>query len=107
MHQSDFVAHQQNMKFAITLSILVIFWQFCDAKEVTKNLKKQLKELKSKYASIQLSMGMYIPETDGSGPLCTTDLFQNKYYLLLAYFNLKQNKISNKFFLTIKKEKEN
>ena len=105
MHQSDFVAQQQNMKFAITLSILVIFWQFCDAKEVTKNLKKQLKELKSKYASIQLSMGMYIPETDGSGPLCITDLFQNKYYL--AYFNLKQNKISNKFFLTIKKEKEN
>ena len=107
MHQSDFVAQQETMKFAIKLAILVIFWQFCDAKEVTKNLKKQLKELKSKYASIQLSMGMYIPETDGSGPLCITDLFQNKYYLLLAYFNLKQNKISNKFFLTIKKEKEN
>ena len=105
MHQSDFVAQQQNMKFAITLSILVIFWQFCDAKEVTKKLKKDLKALKTKYESIQLSMGMYIPETDGSGPLCITDLFQNKYYL--AYFNLKQNKISNKFFLTIKKEKEN
>ena len=60
MHQSDFVAQQQNMKFVITLSILVIFWQFCDAKEVTKKLKKDLKALKTKYESIQLSMGMYI-----------------------------------------------
>ena len=60
MHQSDFVAQQENMNFAIKLIILVIFWQFCDAKEVTKNLKKQLKELKTKYASIQLFMGMYM-----------------------------------------------
>ena len=60
MHQSDFVAQQENMKFAIILSILVIFCQFCDAKEVTKKLKKQLKELKTKYASIQLFMGMYM-----------------------------------------------
>ena len=63
MHQSDFVAQQENMKFAITLSILVIFWQFCDAKEVTKKLKKDLKALKTKYESIQLSMGMYIAYT--------------------------------------------
>ena len=60
MHQSDFVAQQENMNFAIKLIILVIFWQFCDAKEVTKNLKKQLKQLKTKYASIQLFMGMYM-----------------------------------------------
>ena len=60
IHQSDFVAQQENMNFAIKLIILVIFWQFCDAKEVTKNLKKQLKELKTKYASIQLFMGMYM-----------------------------------------------
>ena len=60
MHQSDFVAQQQNMKFVITLSILVIFWQFCDAKEVTKKLKKDLKALKTKYESIQLFMGTYM-----------------------------------------------
>ena len=59
MHQSGFVAKQENMNFAITLLILVIFWQFCDAKEVTKKLKKDLKALKTKYESIQLSMGMY------------------------------------------------
>ena len=59
MHQSDFVAQQANMNFAIKLLILVIFWQFCDAAEITKKLKKQVKELKTKYASIQLSMGMY------------------------------------------------
>ena len=60
MHQSDFAAQQENMNFAIKLIILVIFCQFCDAKEVTKNLKKQLKQLKTKYASIQLFMGMYM-----------------------------------------------
>ena len=48
------------MNIAKTLSILVIFWQFCDANEVTKNLKKQVKELKTKYASIKLFMGMYM-----------------------------------------------
>ena len=83
IHQSGFAAQQENMNFAITILILVIFWQFCDAKEVTKNIKKKLKEIKTKYASIQLSMGMYIvyctyiPETDDSGPLCITDLFQS------------------------------
>ena len=60
MHQSDFAAQQENMNFAKTLLILVIFWQFCDANEVTKNLKKQVKELKTKYASIKLFMGMYM-----------------------------------------------
>ena len=60
MHQSDFVAQQETMKFAIKLAILVIFWQFCDANEVTKKLKKQVKELKTKYASIKLLMGMYM-----------------------------------------------
>ena len=60
MHQSDFVAQQENMNFAITLLILVIFWQFCDAKEITKKLKKQVKELKTKYSSMKLSMGMYM-----------------------------------------------
>ena len=60
MHQSDFVAQQENMNFAKTLLILVIFWQFCDATEVTKKLKKQVKKLKTKYDSIKLFMGMYI-----------------------------------------------
>ena len=59
MHQSDFVAQQESMNFAKTLLILVIFWQFCDAVKVTKELKKQVKELETKYKSIQLSMGMY------------------------------------------------
>ena len=60
MHQSDFVAQQETMKFAIKLAILVIFWQFCDAKGITKNLKKQVKELKTKHDSIKLFMGMYM-----------------------------------------------
>ena len=60
MHQSDFAVQQENMNFAKTLLILVIFWQFCDANEVTKILKKQVKELKTKYASIKLFMGMYM-----------------------------------------------
>ena len=60
MHQSGFVAKQENMNFAITLLILVIFWQFCDANEVTKKLKKQVKELKTKHDSIKMFMGMYM-----------------------------------------------
>ena len=60
MHQSGFVAQQENMNFAITLLILVIFWQFCDANEVTKKIKKQVKELKTKQASMKLFMGMYM-----------------------------------------------
>ena len=60
MHQSDFVAQQENMNFAITLLILVIFWQFCDANEVTKKIKKQVKELKTKHDSMKLFMGMYM-----------------------------------------------
>ena len=60
MHQSYFVTQQENMNFAITLLILVIFWQFCDADEITKKLKKQVKELKTKYSSMKLSMGMYM-----------------------------------------------
>ena len=60
MHQSGFVAKQENMNFAITLLILVIFWQFCDANEVTKKLKKQVKELKTKHDSMKLFMGMYM-----------------------------------------------
>ena len=45
IHQSDFVAQQENMKFAITILILVIFWQFCDANEVTLKMKKKYKEI--------------------------------------------------------------
>ena len=60
MHQSYFVTQQENMNFAITLLISVIFWQFCDANEITKKLKKQVKELKTKYSSMKLSMGMYM-----------------------------------------------
>ena len=60
MHQSGFVPQQENMNFAITLLILVIFWQFCDANEVTKKLKKQVKELKTKHDSMKLFMGMYM-----------------------------------------------
>ena len=60
IHQSDFVAQQENMKFAITILILVIFWQFCDANEVTRNMTKNYKEIKAKYASIKLFMGMYM-----------------------------------------------
>ena len=60
MHQSGFVAKQENMNFAITLLILVIFWQFCDANEVTKKIKKQVKELKTKHDSMKLFMGMYM-----------------------------------------------
>ena len=60
MHQSGFVAQQKNMNFAITLLILVIFWQFCDANEVTKKIKKQVKELKTKHDSMKLFMGMYM-----------------------------------------------
>ena len=60
IHQSGFAAQQENMNFAKTLLILVIFWQFCDAKGITKNLKKQVKELKTKHDSIKLFMGMYM-----------------------------------------------
>ena len=59
MHQSYFVAQQENMNFARTLLILVIFLQFCDAAEITKKLKEQVKELKTKYDGIKQSMGMY------------------------------------------------
>ena len=60
MHQSYFVAQQENMNFARTLLILVIFSQFCNAAEITKKLKKQVKELETKYDSIKQSMGMYM-----------------------------------------------
>ena len=60
MHQSGFVVKQENMNFAITLLILDIFWQFCNANEVTKKLKKQVKELKTKHDSMKLFMGMYM-----------------------------------------------
>ena len=59
MHQSYFVGQQETMNFAVLLLILVIFWQFCDADEIKKKLKKQVKELKTKYDSITQSMGMY------------------------------------------------
>ena len=59
MHQSYFVAQQENMNFARTLLILVIFLQFCDAAEITKKLKKQVQELQTKYDSIKQSIGMY------------------------------------------------
>ena len=52
-------ARSVNMNFARTVLILVIFLQFCDATEITKKLRKQVRELKTKYDHIQQSMGMY------------------------------------------------
>ena len=83
MHQSGFVAKQENMNFVITLLILVIFWQFCDANEITKKLKKQVKELKTKYASIKLGMGMYI---EFLGTYTKLILLNGNVYVPFGYF---------------------
>ena len=88
MHQSDFVAQQENMKFAVTILILVFFWQFCDAKEVTKKMKRKLKEIKTKYASIKLSMGMYIVYVEAS--LCSWLV----YKLTSSPFSLQTNQLA-------------
>ena len=76
------------MNFAKTLLILVSFWQFCDANEITKNLKKQVKALKTKHDSIKLFMGMYIIfSIEMEMSMGFWDILQLNFYIITSFFS--------------------